>query len=64
MSYFTQLLIGLQYLHAKNIAHRDLKPANILVFEKNLKFILKIADFGLSKRYDPSKAMDYETKGF
>lgn len=51
-------------MHTKKIAHRDLKPENILVFENNGKFILKIADFGLSKRYDPSIGMDYETIGF
>ena len=44
------ILIGLQYLHSKNITHRDLKPENILV--DKLIFgdhILVIGDFGVSK---------------
>ncbi len=48
--YFTQLLIGLDYLHSKQIIHRDLKPSNIFIHnyfdEINL---LKIGDFGISK---------------
>ena len=31
MYYFTMILIGLHYLHSKNITHRDLKPENILI---------------------------------
>ena len=48
--YFTQILMGLDYLHSKNIVHRDLKPANIFVdsLSKDLS-ILKIGDFGISK---------------
>lgn len=50
MYYFTQLLIGLEYLHSKGIVHRDLKPANILIDKlSNGTNILKIGDFGISK---------------
>ena len=50
MNYFTIILIGLHYLHSKNIVHCDLKPANILIDELpgGLK-ILKIGDFGISR---------------
>lgn len=43
-----QLLSGVQAMHSSNILHRDLKPANILL---NNMGILKIADFGLSKKF-------------
>jgi serine/threonine protein kinase len=47
-----QLLIGMNYLHAKKVLHRDLKPQNILVSEhKDKKLDVKIADFGLSRWY-------------
>ena len=51
--YFTQLLIGLEYLHSKSIIHRDLKPANILIDKMKGEIemnILKIGDFGISKK--------------
>ena len=41
-----QLLKGLDYIHAKNIAHRDLKPENILYSSAGT---LKICDFGLAR---------------
>ena len=50
MLYFTMILIGLHYLHSKQITHRDLKPENILI--DNLPGggdILVIGDFGVSK---------------
>ena len=50
MYYFTMILIGLHYLHSKQITHRDLKPENILI--DNLPGggeILVIGDFGVYK---------------
>lgn len=44
-----QLLLGIEYAHAKNVMHRDLKPGNILWFKKGDKSVVKICDFGLSK---------------
>ena len=50
------ILLGLDYLHSKNIFHRDLKPANILIVElADGKKLLCIADFGISKFEDTIK---------
>ena len=47
------ILLGLDYLHSKNIFHRDLKPANILIVESaDGKKHLCIADFNISKFED------------
>jgi tRNA A-37 threonylcarbamoyl transferase component Bud32 len=42
---FTQVLAGLQYLHAHHIVHRDLKLSNLLLTSD---LHVKISDFGLS----------------
>jgi serine/threonine protein kinase len=50
MYYFTMILLGLHYLHSKEIMHRDLKPENILIDKLQGEVdILVITDFGLSK---------------
>ena len=47
--FIKQILSGLSYIHAMNVAHRDLKPENILIDENGNA---KISDFGLSKNVD------------
>ena len=42
---FTEVLTGLQHLHAQNIVHRDLKLSNLLLTSD---MQVKISDFGLS----------------
>jgi serine/threonine protein kinase len=48
------ILIGLHYLHSKNITHRDLKPENILInILPDGSDNLVIGDFGI--RYKNKK---------
>ena len=46
LSFFRQLIYGLDFLHRHAICHRDLKPENILLDEYDR---LKIADFGFAR---------------
>ena len=43
----------LLYLHENaKVVHRDLKPENILLMSEDNDFNFKLADFGLSSRFD------------
>lgn len=46
----SQLLEGLSFLHKNDIVHRDLKPKNVLLSQTKGQVIVKIADFGISKK--------------
>lgn len=52
LEYFAMILLGLDFLHSKNIFHWDLKPGNLFIEElSNGMKLLCIGDFGISK-YD------------
>mgnify|MGYP002224311224 CR=1 FL=1 len=40
---------GLHHIHKQGILHRDLKPSNILLHHVASDWVIKIADFGISK---------------
>jgi len=46
LTFFRQIIYGLEYLHTHAICHRDLKPENILLDEFDT---IKIADFGFAR---------------
>ena len=43
---------AVHYLHSNEIVHRDLKPDNILIADPEDLSSIKVADFGLSAKYD------------
>lgn len=43
--YLSEIVLGLDYLHEKNIIHADIKPENIIIFNDGH---VKITDFGVS----------------
>ncbi len=51
-----QICTGLRHLHVFGYSHNDLKPENILVDSRSGQPTVKILDFGLARRYDPTKA--------
>ena len=49
--YMRQVLVGLAYLHQRNVVHRDIKADNILMASDGTA---KISDFGTSREFNDS----------
>lgn len=55
---FFELLLGMEWLHARRVIHRDIKPLNMLIFEdpehpgSTAHMHVKIADFGMVRYHD------------
>ncbi|KAK0622561.1 kinase-like domain-containing protein [Immersiella caudata] len=57
----SQVVRGVAFMHARNFSHRDLKPQNILVRQSHPRWVVKIADFGISKRITDTTHLRTET---
>ena len=44
--FISNIILGLEYIHSKNIIHRDIKPENLVLDKKGY---LRITDFGVAK---------------
>lgn len=55
-----QMASAVQFLHSRSVAHRDLKPENFMLSRRCSDLgagVLKLIDFGLSKRFLPGVAL-------
>jgi len=54
-------LLGLEYLHSKEVVHRDIKPMNILLSKH--RNVATLTDFGMSLKKKPLSKEDPELGG-
>jgi calcium-dependent protein kinase len=52
-----QILSAVSYLHKHNVIHRDLKPENIVFETKEKDSLIKIIDFGTSKKVSKNEKL-------
>ncbi|KAL0217274.1 hypothetical protein RCL1_007855 [Eukaryota sp. TZLM3-RCL] len=46
---FSQLVLGLKFLHGEGVLHRDVKHGNILLLSQERPFRVKLCDFGIAR---------------
>ena len=56
--FLSNIIIGLEYIHSKNIIHRDIKPENLVC---DLNGYIRITDFGVAKKNEKDNSS--ETSG-
>jgi calcium/calmodulin-dependent protein kinase I len=54
------LLQAVQFLHSRGVAHRDIKPENILLTSDGDDTSIKVADFGMAKRFRDANGNRFE----
>ncbi|MBL4703669.1 MAG: protein kinase [Flavobacteriales bacterium] len=59
----TGILLGLKFIHGKNLIHRDLKPGNIMLKHEGDKITPKLIDFGISKQADENTSSSSQLLG-
>ncbi|KAK6533717.1 hypothetical protein TWF694_002648 [Orbilia ellipsospora] len=61
-----QVTEGIGFMHENGFVHRDLKPNNILVWTRSPRWIVRLADFGISKQgvEDDSRMTEIGTPGY
>jgi hypothetical protein len=55
IGYVRQACLALESAHSAGIVHRDLKPSNLFLTKRNGVPIVKVLDFGISKRLRASR---------
>jgi len=57
-SIFYDIVSAISYCHRLHIVHRDLKPENIVFCNVNSSPVVKLTDFGLSRKFMPGEMLD------